>query len=95
MALDEATVRRIAHLARIEVPDGELEALGGELSNILDWVEQLAEIDTDGIAPMASVVEIVLPQRADEITDGGYPEKVLQNAPGGAKGFFAVPKVVE
>ena len=65
MALDEATVRKIAHLARIEVPDGELGGLADELSNILDWVEQLGEVDTDGVAPMTSVVEASLRLRAD------------------------------
>ncbi|MHA1538163.1 MAG: Asp-tRNA(Asn)/Glu-tRNA(Gln) amidotransferase subunit GatC [Alphaproteobacteria bacterium] len=95
MALDEATVRKIARLARIEVPDERLAGLAAELSNILDWVEQLGEVDTDGVAPMASVVEVVLPMRADEVTDGGYPDKILANAPDAAKGFFTVPKVVE
>ncbi len=95
MALDEATVRKIARLARIEVPDDQLTALAAELSNILDWVEQLDEVDTDGVAPMASVVDIELPMREDEVTDGGYPEKMLQNAPDGTKDFFTVPKVVE
>ncbi len=95
MALDEATVRKIARLARIEVADDQLEALGAELSHILDWVEQLGEVDTDGVAPMASVVEIELPLRQDEVTDGGYPEKLLDNAPDGTKGFFTVPKVIE
>ncbi len=95
MALDEATVRKIARLARIEVADDQLEALGAELSHILDWVEQLGEVDTDGVAPMASVVEIELPLRQDEVTDGGYPEKLLHNAPDGTKGFFTVPKVIE
>jgi aspartyl-tRNA(Asn)/glutamyl-tRNA(Gln) amidotransferase subunit C len=95
MALDEATVRKIARLARIEVADDQLEALAGELTNILDWVEQLGEVDTDGVAPMASVVDIELPMRADEVTDGGYPEKMLDNAPAATKGFFTVPKVIE
>jgi len=95
MALDEATVRKIARLARIEVPDDQLTTLAAELSNILDWVEQLGEVDTDGVAPMASVVDIDLPWREDEITDGGYPEKMLRNAPDGTGSFFTVPKVVE
>ncbi len=95
MALDEATVRKIARLARIEVADDQLEALGAELSHILDWVELLGEVDTDGVAPMASVVEIELPLRQDEVTDGGYPEKLLDNAPDQTKGFFTVPKVIE
>lgn len=95
MALDEATVRKIARLARIEVADDQLGTLAGELSNILDWVEQLGEVDTEGVAPMASAVETVLPMRQDEVSDGGYPEKVLQNAPAATKGFFTVPKVIE
>ena len=95
MALDEATVRKIARLARIEVADDQLKALGAELSHILDWVELLGEVDTDGVAPMASVVEIELPLRQDEVTDGGYPEKLLDNAPDQTKGFFTVPKVIE
>ena len=95
MALDEATVRKIARLARIEIADDQLEALGAELSHILDWVELLGEVDTDGVAPMASVVEIELPLRQDEVTDGGYPEKLLDNAPDQTKGFFTVPKVIE
>ena len=95
MALDKDTVIRIARLARIEVPEDQLEALGGELNNILGWIEQLNEVDTDGVPPMTSVVEVVLPMREDVVDDGGYPEKILDNAPEGAPGFFAVPKVVE
>ena len=95
MALDEATVRKIARLARIAVPEDQLGELAAELSNILDWVEQLGEVDTEGVTPMASVVDVELPRRDDTVTDGGYPDKILRNAPGGAKGFFTVPKVVE
>ena len=95
MALDKDTVRRIARLARIEVADDQLEGLAGELSNIMGWIEQLNEVPTDDVEPMTSVVAVVLPMREDEVTDGGYPEKILHNAPEGGKGFFQVPKVVE
>lgn len=95
MALDKDTVQRIARLARIKVPDSELDGLAGELDNILGWIEQLNEVDTDGVAPMTSVVEMELPQREDVVTDGGYPEKVLANAPNADRGYFTVPKVVE
>lgn len=95
MSLDKATVRSIAELARIEVPDEELEGLAGELSNILTFVEQLAAVDTDGVAPMTSVAAMTLPLRPDAVTDGGYADKVLANAPEAMEGFFTVPKVVE
>jgi aspartyl-tRNA(Asn)/glutamyl-tRNA(Gln) amidotransferase subunit C len=95
MALDKATVARIATLARIRLPEDELAALAGELSNILTWIEQLQEVDTEGVAPMASVVAMTLPKRDDEVTDGDCREAVLGNAPAAARGFFAVPKVVE
>lgn len=95
MSLDKSTVRAIAELARIEVPDEELDHLAGELSNILTFVEQLSEVNTDGVAPMTSVAAMTLPMRQDEVTDGGQAEAVLANAPDGADGFFTVPKVVE
>lgn len=95
MSLDKDTVKKIAHLARIKVPESELEGLAGELNNILGWVEQLEEVDTDGVAPMTSVVEMALPRRADEVTDGNCRDKVLANASESAHGFFTVPKVVE
>ncbi len=95
MALDSETVRRIAHLARVRVPEAELEPLAGELSNILGWVEQLGEVDTENVPPMTSVVAVRLPMRDDRVDDGGAPDAVLANAPDGAPGFFAVPKVVE
>ncbi|CAA7612207.1 Asp-tRNA(Asn)/Glu-tRNA(Gln) amidotransferase subunit GatC [Magnetospirillum sp. SS-4] len=95
MSLDKATVRNIANLARIEVRDEELDHLAGELSNILHFVEQLAEVDTDGIQPMTAVAALTLPMRADAVTDGGYPDQVLANAPEAEEGFFTVPKVVE
>lgn len=95
MALDSDTVRRIAHLARMRVPEAELEPLAGELTNILTWVEQLGEVDTENVPPMTSVVAVRLPMRDDAVDDGGAPDAILANAPDGAPGFFAVPKVVE
>lgn len=95
MALDTAAVKRIARLARIAVPEGELEHLAGELSGILTWVEQLDAVDTVGVEPMTSVVAVTLPMREDTVTDGGIQEKVLANATDPVRGFFTVPKVVE
>ena len=95
MALDKATVARIATLARIRLSDDELEPLAGELSSILGFVEQLDEVNTDGVAPMSSVVAMALPMRDDKVTDGGTSDVVLGNAPRSARGFFTVPKVVE
>jgi aspartyl-tRNA(Asn)/glutamyl-tRNA(Gln) amidotransferase subunit C len=95
MAVDKATVAHIAKLARIRIPEAQQDALAAELSNILNWVEQLGEIDTDGVAPMTSVVEVRLPMRDDVVNDGDCRDKVLENAPDAPHGFFAVPKVVE
>ncbi len=95
MAVDKATVRRIAALARIKVPDGELDKLADELSNILGWVEQLGEVDTEGVEPMTSVVPMTLRRREDVVTDGAIRDDVLANAPERRDDFFAVPKVVE
>ncbi|HYE52635.1 MAG TPA: Asp-tRNA(Asn)/Glu-tRNA(Gln) amidotransferase subunit GatC [Azospirillaceae bacterium] len=95
MSLDKATVAKIAHLARIRVAEEEQESLAGELSQLLDWVEQLGEVDTEGVAPMTSVVAATLRRRPDAVTDGGHPEKIVANAPDAAEHFFAVPKVVE
>lgn len=95
MALDRAAVTRIAKLARIKVPDEELDHLAGELSNILGWIEQLNEVDIEGVEPMTSVVEVDLPKRADVVTDGGYPDKIVANAPEKHDHFFVVPKVIE
>jgi aspartyl-tRNA(Asn)/glutamyl-tRNA(Gln) amidotransferase subunit C len=95
MALDKATVARIATLARIKVPEGDLEHLAKELSGILTWIEQLREVDTKDVEPMASVAEITLPMREDHVTDGNCRDKILSNAPQQAHGFFTVPKVVE
>ncbi len=95
MSIDKATVANIARLARIHVAEEKREALAGELSNILGWVEQLGEVDTDNVAPMTSVVEMRLPERDDVITDGDCRDDVLANAPETDAGFFVVPKVVE
>lgn len=95
MALDKAGVAHIAALARIRLSEAELEPLAAELSGILGWVAQLAEVDTKNVAPMTSVAAVTLPMRADEVTDGDCRDAILGNAPRSAKGFFAVPKVVE
>jgi aspartyl-tRNA(Asn)/glutamyl-tRNA(Gln) amidotransferase subunit C len=95
MAIDAATVRKVARLARIAEPEDRLEPLARELSAILSWIEQLEEVDTDGVEPMTTSVETALPMREDVVTDGGDPAKVLGNAPRTEKGFYVVPKVVE
>ena len=95
MAVDEATVRRIARLARISVTDDEAKALQGELSTILDWVEQLNEVDVEGVEPMTSVVEMSMKMRDDVVADGERPAEVTANAPAKEDHFFMVPKVVE
>jgi aspartyl-tRNA(Asn)/glutamyl-tRNA(Gln) amidotransferase subunit C len=95
MALDKAAVAHIASLARIRLAETELEPLANELSQILDWVEQLNEVDTTGVPPMASAAAASLPMRDDTVTDGGRREDILGNAPRAARGLFTVPKVVE
>jgi aspartyl-tRNA(Asn)/glutamyl-tRNA(Gln) amidotransferase subunit C len=95
MSLDKDTVRKVATLARIKVPDSDLEPMAKELSAVLGWIEQLNEVDITGVAPMTSVAQMRLKMRADEVTDGGDADKVTLNAPEGAHGFFVVPKVVE
>ena len=95
MSVDQATVRRIAHLARIKVSEHDVPHLQGEFNAILTFVEELAGVDVDGVEPMTSVIEMKMPERADVVTDGGIPEKILANAPEQAAGFFVVPKVVE
>lgn len=95
MALDKAAVAHIAALARIRLSEAELEPSARELSQILTWMEQLNEVDTSGVAPVASVAATRLPMREDEVTDGGRRDEILGNAPRTAKGFFVVPKVLE
>lgn len=95
MSLDIDTVRTISLLARLRVPPQELESLAQELSGILDWIEQLASVDTSGVQPMTSVADITQPLRIDAVTDGDCRDAVLANAPGRIDDYFAVPKVVE
>ncbi|MCB1437779.1 MAG: Asp-tRNA(Asn)/Glu-tRNA(Gln) amidotransferase subunit GatC [Rhodobiaceae bacterium] len=95
MSVDEATVRRIARLARIAVNDEEAHRLQGELSVILDWVEQLGEVDTAGVEPMTSVIPMVMKKRDDVVSDGAKADDVVANAPVSEDHFFVVPKVVE
>ncbi|HVK41311.1 MAG TPA: Asp-tRNA(Asn)/Glu-tRNA(Gln) amidotransferase subunit GatC [Phenylobacterium sp.] len=95
MAIDAATVRKVARLARIAEPEDKLEKLASELNGIMTWIEQLNEVDTDGVEPMTSAVHMPAPMREDVVTDGGDPSKVLSNAPKTVDGFFVVPKVVE
>jgi aspartyl-tRNA(Asn)/glutamyl-tRNA(Gln) amidotransferase subunit C len=95
MSVDKETVKRVARLARIAVSDEEAEKLRGDLNTILGFVEQLNEVDVTGVEPMTAVVSMRMKQREDVVTDGGVPEKILANAPGGADAFFVVPKVVE
>ena len=93
--MDTETVKRIAHLARIDVAEEEIEPLAKELGAIIGWVEQLGEVDTSRVEPMTSVAELTLSRRADEVTDGGLKNDVLANAPDHEKGFYTVPKVFE
>ena len=95
MQVDEATVRRIARLARIKITDEEAQSLQGELSGILNWVEQLDEVNTEGVEPMTRVVAMKLKKRQDGVTDGEIADAVVQNAPMSEDHFFVVPKVVE
>jgi len=95
MSVDAETVRRIAQLARIKVAEGEIDHLQGELNAILAFVEQLSEVDVEGIEPMTSVIPMQMKKRPDVVTDGGDPKAVLKNAPAREGDFFLVPKVVE
>ena len=95
MQVDEATVRRIARLARIKITDAEARGLVSELSGILNWVQQLDEVDTSAVEPMTRVVPIELKKRADVVNDGGISGEILKNAPMAEDGFFVVPKIVE
>ena len=95
MAIDAATVRKVAHLARIKTPDDRLEPLAQELNGILSWIEQLQQVDVDGVEPMTSNVAQPLRLRQDVVTDGDKVADIMANAPKSADGFFVVPKVVE
>ena len=95
MSVDQNTVRKVAHLARIAVQEDELDHFAKEMSTILDWVEQLSEVNTDQVEPMASAVAQNMRVRADEVTSPPLRDEVTRNASGAEDGFFAVPKVVE
>ena len=95
MSIDRDTARRVAHLARIEVAEADLEPLAAELSAILDFMEQLNAVDVAGVEPTTSVTPMRLVWREDAVTDGGRQDQVLANAPDARAGFFTVPKVVE
>jgi aspartyl-tRNA(Asn)/glutamyl-tRNA(Gln) amidotransferase subunit C len=95
MSVDAATVRRIAHLARIAVKEDELAHLGDELNAILAFVEQLQEVHVAGVEPMTSVTPMAMKQREDVVSDGGIPEDIVRNAPASEDNFFLVPKVIE
>ena len=95
MSIDAATVRRIAHLARIAVADDEVEHLGSEINAILDFVAQLSEVNVDGVEPMTSVTPMEMKKRADVVTDAETVENILKNAPATEDNYFLVPKVVE
>ena len=95
MTVDATTVRRVARLARIAVTDEEVAAMEGELNAILGFVEQLQEVDVEGVEPMTSVIPMEMKKRADVVTEGGRADDIVANAPAGEDHFFAVPKVVE
>ena len=95
MSVDNNTVRRIAHLARIAVKDDEVEHLKDELNGILSFVEQLQEVNVEGVEPMTSVTPMAVKKRDDAVTDGGIADDVWKNAPAAEDHFFLVPKVVE
>ena len=95
MSVDQVTVRRIARLARLAITDEDVPHLQGELNAILAFVEQLNEVDVEGVEAMTSVTPMPMKKRRDGVTDGGYPDKIVANAPATEDNFFVVPKVVE
>ena len=95
MSVNESQVRHVAKLARLALSDAEIDKMVPELNNILGWVEQLGEVDTDGVEPLTAVIDLKLRLRDDVVTDGNIRDKVLLNAPDAQHGFFAVPKVIE
>lgn len=95
MSLDNKTVEKVARLARLKITDKEATEYGSKLSNIINFVEQLKEVDTENVEPLASVVDINLRLREDKVTDGDIQSEILANAPESLEGFFVVPKVVE
>lgn len=95
MSIDRTTVKKVATLSGIAISDEEVELFLPKLNNILEWVEQLNEVNTDNVKPMTSVVDMNTPMRADDVTDGDIQEDILANAPETVEGFFVVPKIVE
>lgn len=95
MSLDKKTIAKVASLARIKMSDEELEQYGPKLSNIINFIEQLSEVETDNVEPLANVVDIALALRVDEVSDGDVKDSILANAPETLEGFFVVPKVIE
>ncbi len=95
MSVDTETVKRVARLARIAISDNDAEVMTGELNGIIGWVEQLNEVDVEGVEPMTSVVASAIKMRDDGVTDGGYAEKIVANAPASEDNYFMVPKVIE
>ena len=95
MSVNADTVRHVAKLARIAMSDAEVEALVPELNNILGWVDQLGEVNTDGVEPLTAVIHVKQRLRDDVVNDGNVRDKILANAPDAQHGFFAVPKVIE
>lgn len=95
MSVTKDDVRKVARLSRIAVPDDKLESLAAELNGIMGWIEQLNEVDVDGVEPLTSVVDASLPMRTDEVTDGSRRDEVLANAPKSDEGFYVVPRSVE
>jgi aspartyl-tRNA(Asn)/glutamyl-tRNA(Gln) amidotransferase subunit C len=95
MSVDQATVKRVARLARLKVNDEDLPRLAGELNSILHWIEQLNAVDVSDVEPLTSVVSVKMKMRPDEVTDGQYAERIVSNAPAQEDSFFMVPKVVE
>jgi aspartyl-tRNA(Asn)/glutamyl-tRNA(Gln) amidotransferase subunit C len=95
MSVDAKTVKRVAHLARIALAEGDVAKMQGELNAILGFVEQLNEVDVDGVEPMTSVTPMAMKKRADGVTDGGIAPQVVANAPASEDDYFMVPKVVE
>ena len=95
MSVDQATVKRVARLARLKVKDEDVPRLAGELNGILGWIEQLNEVDVSEVEPMTAVVSVKMKMRRDEVTDGHYAQKIVANAPAQEDAFLMVPKVVE
>ena len=95
MSVDKAIVSRIAELSRLEISEKDISTISEELANVISWIDILNEVNTNGVAPLSNVTGQKLPLREDIVTDGGYPERVLENSPEETSGFFVVPKVVE